>query len=176
MITRRTQEENIFSAENIRNCEQYVFSIQQRLDKAVATNNVKRIQHIFDLLTKRSQAVKILAVQRVATLNQGKNTAGVDGIALPKGNKPKADAMKLRLLKEIDINAKPDNIRRVYIPKANGKKRPLGIPTIKDRINQEILMKAVEPIAEHYFHYNSFGFRPKRSCHDAIGFEVHTLI
>ena len=147
----------------------------QRLDKAVATNNVKRIQHIFDLLTKRSQAVKILAVHRVATLNQGKNTAGVDGITLPKGNRQKAHAMKLRLLKEIDINAKPDNIRRVYIPKANGKKRPLGIPTIKDRINQEILRIAVEPIAEYHFHHNSFGFRPKRSCHDAIGL-LHTKL
>ena len=169
MITRRIQEDSIFSAVNIRNCEQYVFSIQQRLDKAVATNNVKRIQHIFDLLTKRSLAVKILAVHRVATLNQGKNTAGIDGIALPKGDKPKTDAKKLRLLKEIDINAEPDNIRRVYIPKGNGKKRPLGIPTIKDRINQEILRIAIEPIAEYHFHHNSFGFRPKRSCHDAIG-------
>jgi RNA-directed DNA polymerase len=168
VITRRSPEVDIFSAVNIRNCERYVFSIQQRLDKAVATNNVKRIQHIFDLLTKRSQAVKILAVHRVSTLNQGKNTAGVDGIALPKGDKPKADAMKLRLLKEIDINAKPDNIRRVYIPKSNGKKRPLGIPTIKDRINQEILRLTIEPIAEYHFHPNSFGFRPKRSCHDAI--------
>ena len=169
MNTRRTQEGNIFSAGNIKNCERYVFSIQRRLDKAVATNNVKRIQHIFDLLTKRSQAVKILAVHRVATLNQGKNTAGVDGIALPKGDKRKADAMKLRLLEEIDISTKPDNIRRVYIPKTNGKKRPLGIPTTKDRINQEILRTAVEPIAEYHFHHNSFGFRPKRSCHDAIG-------
>ena len=175
MITRRSPEVDIFSAENIKNCERYVFSIQQRLDKAVATNNVKRIQHIFDLLTKRSQAVKILAVHRVSTLNQGKNTAGIDGIALPKGDKPKADAMKLRLLKEIDINTKPDNIRRVYIPKANGKKRPLGIPTIKDRINQEILRLAVEPVTEYHFHHNSFGFRPKRSCHDAIGLLFNKL-
>ena len=175
MITRRTQEKNIFGAENIRNCEKYVFSIQRRLDKAVATNNVKCIQHIFDLLTKRSQAVKILAVHRVSTLNQGKNTAGVDGIALPKDDKPNADAMKLRLLKEIDINAEPDIIRRVYIPKANGKKRPLGIPTIKDRINQEILRITVEPIVEYHFHHNSFGFRPKRSCLDAIGLLYNKL-
>ena len=175
MITRRTEEVNIFNAENIRNCEHYVFSMQQRLDKAVATNNVKRIQHIFDLLTKRSQAVKILAVHHVASLNQGKNTAGVDGIALPKGDKPKANAMKLKLLKDIDVNAEPDNIRRVYIPKANGKKRPLGIPTIKDRINQEILRITVEPIAEYHFHDNSFGFRPKRSCHDAIGLIFNKL-
>ena len=64
----RTQEVNIFSAENIRNCERYVFSIQQRLDRAVATNDVKCIRHIFDLLTKRSQVVKILKRQMLLVL------------------------------------------------------------------------------------------------------------
>ena len=64
MITRRTDAKHLFGAENIRNCEKYVLSIQQRLDKAVATNNAKRIRHIFDLLTKRSFAVKVLAVYR----------------------------------------------------------------------------------------------------------------
>ena len=166
--TRRTQEENIFNAENIRNCEKYVFSIQQRLDRAVATNNVRRIRHILDLLTKRSKAVKILAVYRITKQNQGKNTAGIDGIAIPKGDRVKALEISKTLLEEIDINAKPNTIKRAYIPKRNGKKRPLGIPTLKDRINQEILRRALEPIVEYYSHDHSFGFRPKRSCHDAI--------
>ncbi len=169
METRRTQEVNIFSAENIRNCERYVFSIQQRLDRAVATNDVKRIRHIFDLLTKRSQAVKILAVYRITKRNTGKNTAGIDGMAIPKGNTREANKIAMRLLNTIDIKAKPDTIRRVFIPKGNGKKRPLGIPTLRDHINQEILRIAIEPIVEYHSHNQSFGFRPKRSCHDAIG-------
>ena len=169
MATRRTEEANIFSAENIRNCERYVFSMQQRLDRVVATNDVKRIRHIFDLLTKRSQAVKILAVHRITRLNQGKNTAGIDGIAISKESAEDAMKMRLDLLNNIDIKSKPDKIRRVHIPKSNGKKRPLGIPTMKDRINQEIFRIAIEPIVEYYSHNNSYGFRPKRSCHDAIG-------
>ena len=168
METCRTHKENIFNAENLRNCKQYVFSMQQRLDRAVATNNVRRIRHILDLLTRRSQAVKILAVYHITKCNQGKNTAGIDGIAIPKGDRTKANTMALTLLNDIDVFSKPKKIRRVYIPKANGKKRPLGIPTLKDRINQEIFRMALEPIVEYYSHDQSFGFRSKRSCHDAI--------
>ena len=175
METRRTQEVNIFRAENIRTCERYVFSIQQRLDRAVATNDVKRIRHIFDLLTKRSFAVKILAVYRITKRNTGKNTAGVDGVALPKGDTREANKIAMRLLNAIDIKAKPDAIRRVFIPKGNGKKRPLGIPTLRDRINQEILRIAIEPIVEYHSHDHSFGFRPKRRCQDAIALLYNKL-
>ena len=146
------------------------------MDRAVATNDAKRIRHIFDLLTKRSLAVKILAVYRITKRNKGKNTAGIDGIAIPKGNTQKAKKIVMRLLNAIDIKAKPDEIRRVFIPKGNGKKRPLGIPTLRDRINQEILRIALEPIVEYHSHDHSFGFRPKRSCHDAIGLLYNKLV
>ena len=126
-------------------------------------------------MTKRSKAVKILAVYRITKRNQGKNTAGIDGISIPKGDKAKADKMAFELLDAIDIKSKPNAIKRVFIPKPNGKKRPLGIPTIKDRIIQEILRTALEPIVEYYSHDHSFGFRPKRSSHDAIALIFNKL-
>ena len=160
---------NTFSAENIRNCEGYVFSMQNRLDKAVADNDKKGIRETFDLITKRSDAVKILATWRITQRNQGKYTAGIDGICIPQ-NESRENQYHIRhlILDKIDIDKKPDSIRRVYIPKPNGKKRPLGIPTIHDRIVQEILRIGLDPIVEYHFNGNSYGFRPKRSCQDAM--------
>ena len=160
--------EDTFSSDNINCCEKHIFSLQTKLDKAVADSDTKSIRETFNLLAKGSKAVKISAVWRITHRNQGKYTAGIDGIRIPKGDWDLQNQIRLKLLKEIDITRKPDIIRRVYIPKPNGKKRPLGIPTIRDRINQEILRIALEPIAEYHFSNNSWGFRPKRSCHDAI--------
>ena len=161
-------EDNIFAMANIRNCEDYVFSIQTKLDKAVANNDTKSIRETFNLLAKGSQAVKILAVWRITQRNAGKYTAGVDGIKMPKEDKGLQYQLRLKLLDNIDITRKPDPIKRVFIPKPNGKKRPLGIPTLRDRINQEILRIAIEPICEYHFSPNSYGFRPKKCCQDAI--------
>ena len=160
---------NTFSAENIRNCEGYVFSMQNRLDKAVADNDKKGIRETFDLITKRSEAVKILATWRITQRNQGKYTAGIDGICIPQ-NESREYQYHIRhlILDKINIDKKPDSIRRVYIPKPNDKKRPLGIPTIHDRIVQEILRIGLDPIVEYHFNGNSYGFRPKRSCQDAM--------
>jgi len=113
----------------------------------------------------------------VTTLNQGKYTAGIDGVKMIRGRKGKSDALRLSLLKDINISKKPSPIRRVYIPKSKkmeakpssfGKKRPLGIPTMADRIIQDILRTTIEPTTEYHASDNSYGFRPKRSCHDAI--------
>jgi len=159
---------NAFSAENIRNCEKYVSSMQKKLDRAVADNNKSDIRWFTHILSKKSKAVRILAVHRVTSLNQGKYTAGVDGVKMVRGRKGINDKLKLSLLKDINISKKPSPIRRVYIPKPNGKKRPLGIPTLADRIIQNILRTTLEPITEYHASDNSYGFRPKRSCHDAI--------
>jgi len=105
----------------------------------------------------------------VTTLNQGKYTAGVDGVKMVRGREGANKKLRLSLLKDINISKKPSPIKRVYIPKSNGKKRPLGIPTLADRINQDILRTTLEPITEYHASDNSYGFRPKRSCHDAIG-------
>lgn len=119
-------------------------------------------------MVRRSRAVKILAVYRITYINKGKKTAGVDGVSIPNLPKKETDKIRLKLLSEINIKKIPDAIKRVYIPKPNGKKRPLGMPTLIDRIIQAIFKIAIEPIAEYHFHDNSYGFRPKRSCHDAI--------
>lgn len=162
-------EGDIFSAENIRNCEGYTLSIQRSLDKAVADNDKNNIQRLLDLLIRKSTAVRVLATWRITQRNQGKYTAGVDGIAIPKDeNRNVQNQLRLNILDKIDIEKTPDSIRRVFIPKPNGKQRPLGIPTLHDRIIQEILRIAIEPVVEYHFSDNSFGFRPKRSCQDAM--------
>jgi RNA-directed DNA polymerase len=100
-------------------------------------------------------------------VNEGRYTTGVDKVAMPR-TKEEQDVVRFRLYQEIDISRKPSPIKRVFIPKPNGKLRPLGIPTLADRIHQEIIRQAIEPICEYHFHRSSHGFRPKRSCQDAM--------
>ena len=156
-----------FSKSNIDECKRYVMSIQRRLDKAVANGDKSRIKWYSHILMKKSRAVKVLAVHRVCKVNQGRHTAGVDGVTTPK-DKQEARVMMENSLKEIDIMKRPDLIRRVYIPKPNGDSRPLGIPTIADRINQDIIRQTIEPICEFHFLNCSYGFRPRRSSQDAM--------
>lgn len=106
---------------------------------------------------------RLLAVRRVTTENKGRNTAGVDRQKVLSPKEKMALVYKLKL----DGNSSP--IRRTYIPKP-GKSdvRPLGIPTIEDRAKQMLAKIALEPEWEARFEPNSYGFRPGRSCHDAI--------
>ena len=148
-------------------CEAYVLKKQRQLDKAVRDRDVDRIRHITYLLSRCSRAVRIVAIERVTRTNSGKHTAGVDGVTTPKPRKD-ADLFRDKLLSKVKNDKMPSPIRRVYIPKSNGKKRPLGIPTIMDRVIQEIHRITIEPISEYHFKDCSYGFRPKKSCQDAI--------
>jgi RNA-directed DNA polymerase len=157
----------VFSPQSITEFENHVRSIQMKLDKAVANDDKDLIRWYVHLLSKKSRAVKILAIYKVCEVNSGKYTASVDGVAMPRDRTERFRMME-RLINEIDITTKPLPIKRAYIPKPNGDKRPLDIPTIKDRIIQEIIRLSIEPICEYHFLPCSYGFRPKRSCQDAM--------
>ena len=158
---------DIFSKSRLSECERYVRGVQMKLDRAVANDDKSQIRGYVHLLNKKSRAVKILAIHRVCEVNSERHTAGVDGVKMPKDKEERRKLM-ISLIDEIDIKKKPSPIRRVYIPKPDGNKRPLGIPTIMDRIIQEIIRVSIEPISEYHFLSCSYGFRPKRSCQDAV--------
>ena len=141
--------------------EKDVFKLQMRIAKARRQKKYGRVKSLQWLLT-HSLTAKLLAVKRVTT-SKGAKTAGVDG-KLYQGN-----GTKLRLamsLRQRGYVAKP--LKRVYIPKSNGKKRPLGIPTLYDRAMQALYLLALEPVSEMQSDFNSYGFRPHRSTADAI--------
>ena len=138
-----------------------VRSLQRRIAKAISEGKHGRAKALQWILT-HSLAAKLLAVKRV-TENKGKNTPGVDGV-LWETSKEKLKAAKSLSRKGYIV--KP--LRRVYIRKKNGKERPLGIPTMKDRAMQALFLTALDPVSETTADFSSYGFRRKRSCHDAI--------
>ncbi len=142
-------------------CEQKVRRLQARIVKATREGHWGKVKALQRLLT-HSFAAKALAVKRV-TDNQGKRTAGVDGRLWI------TPTAKLKAIESLQRRGyKPQPLRRVYIPKANGKLRPLGIPTMKDRAMQALHLQALLPVAETTADKNSYGFRPARSTADAI--------
>lgn len=138
-----------------------VFNLQKQIAKAEREGRGGKVKRLQNLLT-RSIAAKKLAVRRV-TENQGAKTPGVDG---ETWNTPMAKALAVETLKEEGYKPKP--LKRVFIPKPNGKERPLGIPTMKDRAMQALHKLALEPVTENNADPNSYGFRPYRSTADAM--------
>jgi RNA-directed DNA polymerase len=136
--------------------------VQRRIYKARRNGNIDKAHWLQKLLINSFDA-KLLAVQQVTTLNQGKKTAGVDGI------RGLTDKQKIALARSLRLDGKASSIRRVWISKpGKTEKRPLGIPTIRDRAKQALAKYALEPEWEAVFEPNSYGFRPARSAHDAI--------
>jgi RNA-directed DNA polymerase len=139
-----------------------VRAMQIRIAKACREGNWRRMKTLQRMLT-RSRSARYLAVRRV-TENQGKRTAGVDRVLwdTPDAKWKAANGLKRH-------GYKPRPLRRVFIPKSNGKERPLGIPTMTDRAMQALYLLALAPIAETTGDPNSYGFRIERSTADAMG-------
>lgn len=145
--------------------ERNVKRLQERIFRASQEKKWAKLKSLQKLLA-RSRSARLLAVRRVTQINSGKFTAGIDGETYLSGTR------RLRLFQEISLldprKYRCQPVRRIYIPKHDGNKRPLGIPTIKDRVMQMIVKMALEPEWEARFEPNSYGFRPGRRCQDAI--------
>jgi retron-type reverse transcriptase len=135
--------------------------LQARIVQAIQARRWGKVKALQHLLT-HSFSAKVLAIRRV-TENPGKRTPGVDRIL---GNTPEKKAAAIPTLRQRGYRAQP--LRRVLIPKPNGKMRPLGISTLRDRAMQALYLFALDPIAETTGDPNSYGFRPQRCTADAI--------
>ena len=129
--------------------------------KAVQEGNKEKVRSLQRLLS-RSFAAKLLAVKRVSE-NKGKRTPGVDNRLLDTAKKKWQQVFKLN---RPGYHSQP--LKRVYIPKNNNKKRPLGIPVMKDRAEQALELQALDPVSECVADHHSYGFRKMRSTQDAM--------
>lgn len=146
---------------NWKKCHQHVKTIQTRIAKAACNQQWRTVSRLQRLLV-RSFSARALAVKRV-TENSGRKTPGVDGQIWSTPESKWEAIFKLRRK-----GYKPLPLKRVFIPKSNGKKRPLGIPVMLDRAMQALYLLGLEPVSETNADHNSYGFRPARCTADAI--------
>lgn len=139
--------------------------MQSKLATWSSEDSGRKFDRLLRMIADRSW---LQEAARMTLASKGAKTPGIDGIdkqAMEQDIQYQLDTIRAELLSG---GYQPQPARRVYIPKANGKKRPLGIPTLRDRIVQRAMLMAMEPIWESDFHRLSYGFRPERSVHHAI--------
>ncbi len=158
-----TERRTDWNTVNWRRANKHVRNLRQRIFRATQAGDWNQVRSLQRLML-RSYANTLVSVRRVTQVNQGKHTAGVDKVVV------KTPAARSALVDQLMTYQpwKATPARRVYIPKANGKLRPLGIPTVIDRCLQARIKNALEPQWEARFEGSSYGFRPGRSAHDAM--------
>jgi len=144
--------------------EENVRRLRQRIFAASQAGDLKRVRSLQKMML-RSRSNALVSVRRVTEVNAGRKTAGVDGRIVLAGWEKAGMAAWLQ---HGATAWRPLPVRRVYVPKSNGKRRGLGIPVIADRALQALAVSALEPEWEARFEPKSYGFRPGRGCHDAI--------
>lgn len=147
-----------------RTVERDVGRLRQRIFAASQEADYRKVRSLQKLML-RSRANALLSVRRVTEVNTGRKTAGIDGRVVVETPE------KAALADWVQHHAAPwvpQPVKRVYVPKKNGRLRPLGIPVIADRVLQAVVVNALEPEWEARFEPRSYGFRPGRGCHDAI--------
>ncbi len=159
-----TEKQTDWNAIDWRQANRNVRNLRHRIFRATQEGNGKKV-HSLQKLMMRSYSNRLVSVRRVAQINTGKNMPGIDKVVLKT---PSAKAGMVDLLNRYGPwKAQP--VRRMYIPKSSKKLRPVGIPVVFDRCLQALVKNALEPSWEARFEGISYGFRPGRSTHDAIG-------
>jgi RNA-directed DNA polymerase len=154
-----------------RDQERQVQRLRHRIFTATRAGNFKQVRNLQKLML-RSRANTLISVRRVTERNAGRRTPGVDGqVALTSPER--AGLVMLLHCRTGTGHVLP--VRRVYIPKKDGKRRPLGIPVIADRAQQQRVRNALVPEWEARLDRKQDGFRPGRGCHDAIDMIHHAL-
>jgi RNA-directed DNA polymerase len=149
--------------------QRHVFHLQKRIYQATQRGDVRTVHKLQNLLSK-SWYARLLAVRRVTQDNRGKHTAGIDGV------KSLLPPQRVRLADQLRLTSTATPLRRTWIPKpGSADKRPLGIPTLHERARQTLVRQALEPEWEAKLSPHTYGFRPGRSCWDAIAAVFHRI-